>query len=132
MSLTKPKCFILHGNNSTTINDGWYLSLSNYLNLLGYSVDIRDYPENIINNQEEIIKTLKNLGCDENSIIIGHSSGAQAALRYSEIFKVLGLIIITPYVTHMNNSHEKESGYFDKPWDPLSIQQNCKWILQVL
>jgi len=50
-------------------------------------------------------------------------------MRYTDkLFKVLGLV--TPYVTHIGNNHEKESGYFYYPWKPSDIRNNVKWIIQ--
>ena len=126
-----PKIIILHGNHGTTHKDAWYSTLACKFIEAGFQVDLRTHPENIINSRINIIDTLKNeLDCDENTIIIGHSSGAQACLRYAELYKAFGLVLVTPYTTHMGNEHEKESGYFDFPWNPLAIRNNVKWIIQ--
>ena len=126
-----PKIIILHGNHGTTHTDAWYSSLASKFIEAGYQVDLRTLPENIINSRINVIDTLKNeFNCDENTIIIGHSSGAQACLRYAELYKALGLVLVTPYITHMGNEHEKESGYFDFPWNPNAIHDNVKWIIQ--
>lgn len=127
----KPNFVILHGNHNTIAEDAWYLYLYNKLSIYGYKIDLRTHDESIINSKVNIIKTLKDeIKCDKNTIIIGHSSGAQACLRYAEEYPVLGLVLVTPYVTHMSNFHEKESGYFDYPWKPEQIRKNCKWIIQ--
>lgn len=33
--------------------------------------------------------------CDENTVIIGHSSGAEAAMRFAEKYKVKGIILVS-------------------------------------
>jgi predicted alpha/beta hydrolase family esterase len=131
MTETKPNFVILHGNHGTKAEDAWYTYLYNKLIPYGYQVDLRTHEEIVINSRVEIIRTLKEeINCNENTIIIGHSSGAEACMRYAEVFKVLGLVLVTPYVTHMGNNHEKESGYFDYPWKPNDIRNNAKWIIQ--
>ena len=37
---------------------------------------------------------LEELGADERTILIGHSSGAVAAMRYAESHRVLGSILV--------------------------------------
>jgi len=126
-----PKFVILHGNHGTKAEDAWYTSLKDKLSSAGYQVDLRTHPESTINSRTEVIRTLKEeINVDDNTIIIGHSSGAQACMRYAELYPVLGLVLVTPYVTHMGNQHEKESGYFDFQWNPVSIRNNTKWIIQ--
>lgn len=128
---SKPNFVILHGNNGTKADEAWYTYLYNKLSIYSYKIDLRTHEENIINSRVNIIKTLKDeIKCDENTIIIGHSSGALAGMRYAELYPILGLVLVTPYVTHMGNEHEKESGYFDYPWKPNEIRKNTKWIMQ--
>lgn len=47
---------------------------------------------------------------------MGHSSGAVAALRILETTKVLGVALVAAYHTDLGDETEKESGYFDAPW----------------
>lgn len=70
------------------------------------------------------------LKADENTIIIGHSSGAIAVMRYAEDHKLLGSVLIGTYHTDLGYEDEKESGYFDKPWQWNKIKANQKWIIQ--
>ena len=41
----------------------------------------------------------ENLLVDEETIIIGHSSGACAAVRYAEVNKVAGIILVGAYTS---------------------------------
>jgi len=56
------------------------------------------------------------LNCDSNTVIIGHSSGAQAALRYAENHSVHGLVLVSACVTDLGDANEKASGYYNRPW----------------
>ncbi|XP_067936143.1 uncharacterized protein [Watersipora subatra] len=72
----------------------------------------------------------KALQCDKNTIIIGHSSGAVAALRFAESHKVFALVLVSAYVSHLDDETEKRSGYFDRPWQWNKIRSNCQRIVQ--
>merc|ERR1712179_468552 len=58
----------------------------------------------------------ENLQVDEETIIIGHSSGACAAVRYAEENKVAGIILVGAYTSDLGDSTEAASGYFSDPW----------------
>jgi len=73
---------------------------------------------------------IKELGADENTIIIGHSSGAVAAMRYAEDHKILGSILVGACHTDLGEENEKISGYYDEPWQWEDIQKNQQWIIQ--
>jgi len=56
------------------------------------------------------------LKADEQSIIVGHSSGAEAAMRYAEENKVRGLVLVAACHTDLGHPSEAISGYYDRPW----------------
>lgn len=66
---------------------------------------------------------------DEHSVIIGHSFGAVAALRYAEQNPVLGLVLVAGFYTELD-ADVKRSGFTNRPWDWSSIQKNSQWIIQ--
>jgi len=69
------------------------------------------------------------LGADENTILIGYSSGAIAAMRYAEKNKIFGSVLVGTYYTDLGMEDEKESGYFDQPWNWQAIKENQQWII---
>mmetsp|Transcript_24860 Transcript_24860/g.41564 ORF Transcript_24860/g.41564 Transcript_24860/m.41564 type:complete len:237 (-) Transcript_24860:236-946(-) len=73
---------------------------------------------------------LETLECDENTILIGHSSGAAAAMRLVEEHKVLGLVLVAAYDDDMGDDLERKSGYFSRPWDWTKMQENAQFIVQ--
>ncbi len=73
---------------------------------------------------------IKELGADENTILIGHSSGAIAAMRFAEKNKIFGSVLVGAYYTDMGEEMEKKSGYFNRPWDWQAIKNNQHWIIQ--
>ncbi|KAJ3081792.1 putative hydrolase rbbp9 [Rhizoclosmatium hyalinum] len=70
------------------------------------------------------------MGCNEESVLVGHSSGAVAALRYAEEFKVKGIVLVAAYDDAMGDDNEQASGYFDGPFDWEKIQENSGFIVQ--
>lgn len=70
---------------------------------------------------------INDLKVDEDTILIGHSSGAIAALRLAEKHKILGSVLVGAYHTDLGMETEKQSGYFDEPWNWGAIKENQKW-----
>jgi len=62
--------------------------------------------------------------------LIGHSSGAIAAMRFAEESKILGSVLVGSYYTDLGDEIEKQSGYFEKPWNWDTIKNNQQWIVQ--
>ncbi|XP_036403512.1 serine hydrolase RBBP9 [Megalops cyprinoides] len=72
----------------------------------------------------------KEMGCDEQTVIIGHSSGAAAAMRYAETHKVHSIVLVGAYTSDLGDKNERESGYFSRPWEWVKIRENCAHIVQ--
>ena len=73
------------GNGGGTVRDNWFPYLKNELEKLGIEVIARDFPDPIAARENIWLPFLENeLKADENTILIGHSSGAVAAMRYAE------------------------------------------------
>src|SRR5205085_912422 len=66
----------------------------------------------------------------EDCILIGHSSGAVAILRYLETHKVGGAVIVAACYTDLGDEKEKASGYYSEAWHWDKIRKNAGWIVQ--
>ena len=83
----------------------------------GFSCDLRNMPDPVTARRSIWLPFMKNeLGVDEDTIIIGHSSGACAAVRYAEENKVAGLVLVGAYTSDLGDSTEAASGYFADEW----------------
>ena len=71
---------------------------------------------------------LEMLDADENTILIGHSSGAVAAMRYAETHRLLGSILVGVCHTDLGDSFEAASGYYKAKWQWQQIRDNQEWI----
>lgn len=124
------KVILIPGNGGSTPEDNWFPYLEKELSKLGLVVINKQFPDSVLARQEFWLPFIKELGADENTILIGHSSGAIAALRFAEKNKILGTILVGAYYTDLGNESEKKSGYFKNPWDWELIKNNQSWIIQ--
>jgi len=124
------KAILIPGNGGGTPQDNWFPYLERELPKLGIMVINKQFPDPVLARQEFWLPFIKELGADENTILIGHSSGAIAALRFAEKNKILGTVLVGAYYTDLGDENEKKSGYFNNPWDWESIKNNQKFIIQ--
>ena len=130
--MTKSKIIIIPGNGGSHIaTDHWYAWVRDELRGRGYEVIAEDMPDPVAAHANIWLPHIKNaFKADENTIIIGHSSGGVAALRYLETHKLRGVIIIGVMHTDLGFEDEKESGYYDSPWQWDKIKANAGWVVQ--
>ena len=116
------------------LQSNWYNSLAKQLtsaNIFSEGVRLKDMPDPIVARETIWLPFMKDeLGANENSVIIGHSSGAEAAMRFAESNKIEGLILVSACHTDLGDSNERASGYYSRPWQWEQIRSNTKWILQ--
>ncbi len=125
------KIIFLHGNGNSTPNDNWIPYAKAALEKLGFTVIARQFPDAYLARASSWLPFLKNeLQADENSVLVGHSSGALAAMRYAEQNKILGSVLVSAMHTDLGIESERLSGYFDTPWNWDAINNNQNWIVQ--
>jgi len=136
MNIADTKIILIHGNNGGedpggAAHDYWFPYAKHEFEKLGLEVVAKDFPDPKVARQDIWLPFLKNeCGADENSILIGHSSGAIAAMRYAERNKILGSVLVGTYYTDIGDENERISGYFDEPWNWSEIINNQEWIIQ--
>lgn len=124
------KVIFIHGNGGSTAHDHWFEETAEALRKLGLEVINETFPDNKLARSEYWLPHIDKLGADENTIIIGHSSGAVAAMRYAETHKLLGSVLVGTCYTDLGDHEEKLSGYYDAPWDWKAIKANQQWIIE--
>ncbi len=124
------RAILIHGNGNSKPTDNWLPYLKIELEKLGIQVDAPQFPDTELARASYWLPFLDGLKPDENTMIIGHSSGAIVAMRYAETHKILGSALIGTYCTDLGYETEKLSGYFDTPWNWDAIKKNQKWIIQ--
>ncbi len=127
----KMKIIFIPGNGGgNPTKDHWFPYLKEEFENRGIEVISREFPDSYIARQNKWLPFIEALGADENTVLIGHSSGAIAAMRYAEKHKILGSVLVSGYHTHLWNPLEIISGYFWEPWDWETIKKNQKFIIQ--
>jgi uncharacterized protein len=126
----KIKAILIHGNGGGTGDLHWFPWAKKELEKLEIGVKNPDFPDSIEAKASIWLPFLEKLGADEDTILIGHSSGALAAMRYAEDHEILGSVLVGVAHTDLGEESERISGYFDKPWDWEKIKNNQKWIIE--
>lgn len=124
------KAILIPGNGGGTPQDSWFPYLEQELPKLGIEVINQQFPDSQLARKEYWLPFIKELGADENTILIGHSSGALAAMRYAETNKILGSVLVGACYTDQGEESEKMSQYYDTPWQWEAIKNNQQWIIQ--
>ena len=73
---------------------------------------------------------LDELRCDARTIVVGHSSGAVAAMRLLERAPLLGVVLLSACHTDLGVESEREAGYYARPWAFAAQRRNAGFILQ--
>lgn len=129
--MINPKIIVIHGNGYSTPNDNWIPFVKAQLEAAGYIVITPQFPDAPHAREKYWIPFLKDtLNADEDTILIGHSSGALAALRFAEKNKIYGSVLIAAMHTDLGIESERVSGYYNRRWDWETIKNNQQWILQ--
>ncbi|MFA5945386.1 MAG: alpha/beta hydrolase [Patescibacteria group bacterium] len=124
------QAIIIRGNGNAKPSSHWFPYVERELTKLGLEVVNVEFPDPVMAHEREWLPFLDELGADENTILIGHSSGAVAAMRYAEKNEILGSVLVGACYTDLGDAGERESGYYDRPWDWEAIKKNQRWIVQ--
>jgi uncharacterized protein len=126
----KMKTMIIPGNGNTEMTMCWYPWVKKELEQLNLKVIAEKMPDPVLARKEYWIPFIEEkIQRDENTILIGHSSGATAIMKYLETHKAQGAILVGGSYTDLGDENEKASGYFDEPWQWEVIKKNAEWIL---
>jgi hypothetical protein len=123
-----PKAILIHGNGGGTAGDIWLPAVERGLRDLGLDVINHTFPDNVKARARYWLPHLELLDADEQTILIGHSSGAVAAMRYAETHRLLGSILVGVCHSDLGDPFEAASGYYDAPWHWSRIRDNQEWI----
>lgn len=125
------RAILIHGNGGGKPTDNWFPYLQRELEKIGIKTEAPQFPDADLARASYWIPFLKEtLKADENTIIIGHSSGAIAAMKFAEENRILGSVLVGAYHSDLGIEKEKLSGYFNAPWDWNAIKMNQRWIIQ--
>ncbi len=124
------KAILIPGNGGPSPQDNWFPYLEKELPKIGVRVINVQFPDPVLARGSYWLPFIKELGADEHTILIGHSSGAIAAMRFAEKNIIFGSVLVGAYHTDLGMESEKQSGYFDQPWNWTAIKSHQRWIIQ--
>jgi uncharacterized protein len=128
----KPRIVYIHGNQTTHWSFGWAPWLKSELEKRGYETFFETMPDSFIARSKFWLPFLEeHIKAGENDVLVGWSSGATAAMRYAETHKIRGSVLIGPSSSDLGDDLEKQSGYFDAPWQWQKIKENQQQIALV-
>lgn len=128
----KPRIIFIHGNQTTHWSFAWTSWLKSELENNGYSTFFETMPDSIIARSKYWLPFIKDhIKAGENDVLVGWSSGAVASMRYAEDNKILGSILIAPSQSDLGDELEKQSGYYNSPWQWENIKNNQKKIFLI-
>jgi predicted alpha/beta hydrolase family esterase len=119
---------LLHGNGGGTGSDGWFPYIKREVEKLGVKCETPDLPDSQLARAKHwfpYFSDVLQLGLDD--IVVGHSSGALAILKYAEDHRLGASVLVGVYCTDLGYEDEKQSGYFDTPWQWDKIKANQQW-----
>jgi predicted alpha/beta hydrolase family esterase len=127
------KVIILPGNGCTNIlRSNWYGWLKTTLESQNIECVAENMPDPYGAKRNVWIPFIHDqLKADTDTILVGHSSGAQAALRYAEEYPVKGIILVSATYTDLGDSGERASGYYPQNSDTTNrynfeaMRANC-------
>lgn len=123
--MKKIKVIFIHGNESMSWKYCWTPYLKDELEKLGLEVIFETFPDSIIARKKYWMPFLKDyLKADEKTLLIGHSSGATASMRYAQENKIFASILVSPSYTDLGLEEERISGWYDEPWNWDLIKNN--------
>ncbi|KJV92367.1 RBBP9/YdeN family alpha/beta hydrolase [Rickettsia bellii] len=123
------KIVFVPGNGNSTTKDNWFPSVKKELELHDIEVVAATFPDPDLAREFYWIPFLHDeIKVDDQTILVGHSSGAIAAMRLTEQYPILGSVLVGAYHTDLDMEKEKLSGYFSRPWNWEKIRSNQKYI----
>lgn len=122
---------IIPGNENTDISENWFPYVKKGLEKLDVKVIAKNMPDPDIAREKYWLPFIeKEVGWGDDVILMGHSSGAVAIMRYLENHSVKIAVLVGACYTDLDDKKEKESGYYNRPWQWNKIKKNAQKIIQ--
>lgn len=125
----KKRILIIHGLESNA-GEHWFLEEKERLEKLGHTVVVPNMPNTNHPKKEQWIKIIEDFDPgDDNAVLVGHSLGGTAILRYLEKIdvKIKRCILIAAPIRDVGL--EKIDNFLEPDFDWDKIKQNCDKII---
>lgn len=140
LAKTTKTIIIAPGNGCSDIRrSNWYGELYDSLTERKIPCVCQDFPDPLHARRDRWVPFIRSMAEKytenaEDVILIGHSSGAQASLRYAELYPVHACVLVSATYTDLGDAHERASGYYpvlsndgqeQNPYDFDKMKTNC-------
>jgi hypothetical protein len=118
MKASLPTVIICPGNGCSNIRQSnWYGHLFERLTELSIPCICEDFPDPNKARRDRWVPFIRKLAVEKtedeaNIILVGHSSGAQAVLRYTEEYSCRAAVLVSATFTDLGDAGERASGYY--------------------
>jgi predicted alpha/beta hydrolase family esterase len=118
--MKSPTVIICPGNGCTNIRESnWYGTLHARLTDQSIPCVCENFPDPYrarrykwIPHIRALVEQHSNNDDTSNVVLVGHSSGAQAALRYAEMYPARGIVLVSATYSDLGDAGERASGYY--------------------
>jgi predicted alpha/beta hydrolase family esterase len=119
------RAIIVHGWE-TNPKEHWYLKEKNILDNMGIQTYVPEMPNADFPIKEEWMKVIEDFDPDKETVLIGHSLGVPAILRYLESTdkKAGKIFLIAGFCKDLG--YEATKNFVDSPFDWAKIKQNAE------
>jgi len=114
------KVILIPGMKCTPITESnWYSWFAEKMRARDLECELQEFPDAHKCRESIWIPHVKSLIGDavDETILVGHSSGAACAMRLLEEIEPAGVILVAAAYTDLGDDGERESEYFNRPWD---------------
>lgn len=125
-----------NGCSADIRGSNWYGWLEDRLTALGCfdKVTLRLMPDPLVARRSIWLPFLREeLHVDSQTLVVGHSSGAEAAMRLAEDTQLGGVVLVAACHTDLGCENERASGYYPPsggPWRFERMRENAGFIVQ--
>lgn len=124
---------IVPGNGcSNVLHSNWYGWLHGELQRASVRSVCVDMPDPLRARRDRWLPFLEGtLQADADTILVGHSSGAQATLRYAETHALRAAVLVSATYSDLGDADERSSGYYPNAdstqnrYDFAAMRRNC-------
>ena len=115
-----PTVIICPGNGCSNIRQSnWYGMLYAELTRRDIPCVCKDFPDPLHARRDRWIPFIRSMvekhATNDSVVLVGHSSGAQATLRYTEQYPAVGSVLVAATYSDLGDPHERASGYYPQP-----------------
>jgi len=117
---------------SPVASSNWYAWFASEIEKRSYVDEciLRDFPDPNGCKESVWVPFLKNeIGLDDRTVVVGHSSGAACAMRLLETQKLLGAVLVAAAYTDLGDPYEAKSEYFSRPWNWERMKEGAREIV---